>query len=50
MTTAEVKAIWGEPIDMTREEYAKGNIETWTYADSRSIQFDLKGRATEIKW
>lgn len=50
MTTAEVKAIWGEPMEMTKEEYAKGDIETWRYADSRSIRFDLKGRVTEIKW
>ena len=50
MTTKEVKAIWGEPVDMNKEEYAKGNIETWTYADSRSIQFDVKGRVSEIKW
>jgi hypothetical protein len=50
MTTKEVKAIWGEPVDTNREEYAKGNIETWTYADSRSIRFDVKGRVSEIKW
>ena len=50
MTAAEVKAIWGTPIDMTKEEYAKGNIETWMYADSRSIRFDLKGRVTQVKW
>jgi len=50
MTTHEVKAIWGEPLDTTREEYAKGDIETWTYADSRSIRFDAKGRVSEIKW
>jgi hypothetical protein len=50
MTTNEVKTIWGEPLDMSREEYAKGNIETWTYANSRSIRFDLQGRVTEIKW
>ena len=50
MTTNEVKAIWGEPLDTTKEEYAKGDIETWTYADSRSIRFDAKGRVSEIKW
>lgn len=50
MTTKEVKAIWGEPIDTSKEEYAKGNVETWTYADSRSIRFDLKGRVSEITW
>jgi hypothetical protein len=35
---------------MSKEEYAKGNIETWTYADSRSIRFDVEGRVSEIKW
>lgn len=49
MTTEQVKAIWGQPSDTTREEYARGDIETWTYADSRSIRFDLKGRVAEIK-
>jgi len=50
MTTEQVKAIWGEPIYTTKEEEAKGDIETWMYADSRSIRFDLKGRVAEIKW
>lgn len=50
MTTNEVKAMWGEPHDTTREEYAKGDIETWEYGDSRSIRFDAKGRVTEVKW
>ena len=50
MTTNEVKAIWGEPNDTVKEEYAKGDIETWTYPDSRSVRFDLKGRVSEIKW
>lgn len=50
MTTNQVKAIWGDPLDTTREEYAKGDIETWRYAGSRSIRFDLKGRVSEIKW
>ena len=49
MTTEQVKAIWGEPIDTTKEEEAKGDIETWMYANSRSIRFDLKGRVAEIK-
>jgi hypothetical protein len=50
MTTEQVKSIWGQPIDTIKEEEAKGNIETWMYADSRSIRFDLKGRVAEIKW
>jgi hypothetical protein len=49
MTIEQVKEIWGQPIDTTKEEYAKGDIETWTYADSRSIRFDPKGRVAEIK-
>jgi len=50
MTTKQVKAVWGEPVETTREEYAKGDIETWMYAGSRSIRFDMKGRVAEIKW
>jgi hypothetical protein len=50
MTANQVKAIWGEPLDTTKEEYARGDIETWTYADSRSIRFDPRGRVMEIKW
>jgi hypothetical protein len=49
MSASEVKAIWGEPIDTSKEEFAKGDIETWTYADSRSVQFDTKGRVTSVK-
>ncbi|HJU23137.1 MAG TPA: hypothetical protein VJ891_11570 [Casimicrobiaceae bacterium] len=50
MTTEEVRKIWGEPIDISKEEYAKGDIETWRYADSRSIRFDAKGRVQHIDW
>ena len=49
MSASEVKALWGEPIDASKEEFAKGDIETWTYADSRSVQFDTKGRVTSVK-
>jgi hypothetical protein len=50
MTTDDVKTIWGEPRETTKEEFAKGDIEIWTYADSRSIHFDRKGRVTAIHW
>ena len=50
MTTDHVKTIWGEPLETTKEEFAKGDIETWTYADSRSIHFDRKGRVTAMHW
>ena len=50
MTTKDVQAIWGKPIDMSKEEFVKGTFETWTYDDSRAVQFDRKGRVTSIKW
>lgn len=50
MTTDEVKAMWGEPIDTSKEEFVKGDIETWKYTGSRSVQFDRTGRVTGIKW
>ena len=50
MSTEEVRAIWGEPKDMTTEEHAKKDIERWTYADSRSVVFDRKGIVTSIHW
>jgi hypothetical protein len=48
MKTEEVKAIWGEPMDASKEEFADGDVEIWTYADSRSVRFDHKGRVTAI--
>jgi len=50
MTANQVKAIWGEPLETNREEFVKGDIETWTYTDSRSIRFDSKGRVQKINW
>ncbi|HSU44871.1 MAG TPA: hypothetical protein VLN42_11700 [Casimicrobiaceae bacterium] len=49
MTTDEVRALWGEPVETNKEEFVKGTFETWTYADSRAVQFDRKGRVTSIK-
>ena len=50
MTGDQVTAIWGEPTETIREEFVKGDIETWTYTDSRSIRFDSKGRVQQISW
>jgi hypothetical protein len=50
MTTDEIRAIWGEPLAVTKEELTKKDIEVWTYADSRSIEFDRKGVVTTIRW
>jgi hypothetical protein len=49
MTTDEVRTLWGEPVETNKEEFVKGTFETWTYADSRAVQFDRKGRVTSIK-
>lgn len=50
MTTEQVRAIWGDPVDSSKEEFAKRDIEVWSYADSRSIEFDRKGIVTAIHW
>lgn len=50
MTTDEVRTIWGEPNDSSKEEFAKRDIEIWTYADSRTVEFDSSGRVTRIHW
>src|SRR5262249_4204003 len=50
MTPDDVRAIWGEPINITTEEFAKKHVEVWQYADTRSIEFDRKGVVTAISW
>jgi hypothetical protein len=49
MTTKEVKAIAGEPMEVTQEEVVQGRIETWSYGASGSIQFDHTGRLSGIQ-
>ena len=43
MTETQVKAIWGKPTEITMEEAVQGRVDTWSYGDSRSLQFD-RGR------
>jgi hypothetical protein len=50
MTTTEIKTIWGEPREVTKEEFAKGDVQIWSYSDSRSIRFDHKGFVTAFQW
>ena len=50
MTTEEVRAVWGEPKDMNKQEFARKEVEIWSYADSRSIEFDHRGRVTVVHW
>jgi len=44
MTTKEVRAVAGEPTEITQEEVVQGRVETWSYGASGSIQFDPTGR------
>ena len=50
MTTSDVREIWGNPQSISKEELARKDIETWSYADSRLIEFDRKGIVTAIRW
>jgi len=50
MTTEEVRAIWGEPIDTHWEEPGDGDLsEVWSYGASRSVRFDRKRRVAAIQ-
>ena len=48
MTETEVKSIWGKPTEITMEEAVQGRVDTWSYGDSRSLQFD-RGRLSAIQ-
>ena len=49
MTTKEVRAIWGEPTEVTQEEVVQGRVETWSYGASRSVEFDHSGRLSVMQ-
>ena len=50
MTTEEVRAIWGEPIDTRWEEPGDGDLsEIWSYGASQSVRFDRKRRVAAIQ-
>jgi hypothetical protein len=49
MTTEEVRAVWGEPMNFYSDELVDGRVEIWSYGASRSVQFDLKGRVTAMQ-
>jgi Domain of unknown function (DUF4124) len=49
MTTAEVRAMWGEPTDTRWDEPGEGDLsELWSYGDSRSVRF-VKDRVSAIQ-
>src|SRR5262245_41683216 len=44
MTEDEVRATWGEPVEIIQDEPKDGRIEIWRYGDGRSVQFSSKHR------
>ena len=43
MSKSEVRAILGNPTNVMHEEGADGNVYTWSYGGSRTVQFDATG-------
>ena len=48
MTQAQVRAIWGDPVESEHDELWKGRVEIWYYPDGRSVQFSTKHRVLAI--
>src|SRR4030095_15148284 len=50
MTPRQVRRLsWGEPADIAYSETPDGRIQTWTYADKRTIRFDKNGRVASVE-
>ena len=49
MTSDEVRALWGEPLETVEDEQRQGRIEIWRYGESRSVQFDRKHRVIAVQ-
>jgi len=49
MTVDEVRSIWGEPATSYDDELVEGRVSIWSYGDTRSVKFDLKGRVAAIQ-
>jgi hypothetical protein len=47
MTPRQVQAILGKPTAITQEEVVEGKVVTWSYGDSRVLQFDSTGRLSK---
>jgi len=49
MTTEEVRAIWGEPMESLWEEPGVGErSELWSYGNARSVRF-VRNRVSDIQ-
>lgn len=44
MSKGEVRAILGSPREITQEEGVDGRVDTWSYGNARTVQFDAGGR------
>ncbi len=49
MTPDEVRAIWGDPMEIVHEETAGGRIEIWRFDDNSSVQFDRRNRVVAVE-
>ena len=50
MTADEVRALLGEPVDVTEDEPASGGrVSFWRYADGTTLQFDHKQRVLAVQ-
>jgi len=49
MTEAEVKAIWGDPVEIVQDEPVTGRIDIWQYRDGRTVQFNNKHRVVALQ-
>jgi hypothetical protein len=49
MTTDEVKAMWGEPVDRYEDEQINGRFLVWEYGSNRSVRFNPKRRVASVQ-
>jgi hypothetical protein len=49
MTTDEVKAMWGEPLDRYEDEQINGRFLVWDYGSNRSVRFTPKRRVASVQ-
>jgi hypothetical protein len=49
MSPDEVRAIWGEPVEILQDEPSEGRIEVWHYGARRSVQFNHNRRVLTVQ-
>jgi hypothetical protein len=49
MTQTEVRAIWGEPVEIFEDEQISGRFAVWRYAGNRTVQFNQKRRVQSVQ-